>query len=42
MVGQHQVSLSRDPEKGDLPGKTPENLVLDVKPGENNFEIELK
>jgi hypothetical protein len=42
VVGQHQVSLSRDPEKGDLPGKTPENLMLEVKPGENAFEIELK
>lgn len=41
VVGKHRVSVSSDDANKPLPGKTPPNLVLEVKPGGNDFPIEL-
>jgi len=41
ILGKHKVSVgSPDPAKK-LPGKSQENLVVEVKPGENPVEIQL-
>jgi len=41
VVGRHKVSIgSPDPAKR-LPGKGPEALVVEVKPGDNPIEIQL-
>ena len=43
VVGKHRVFVhSADELQFKLPGAAPEGLSLDVKPGGNNFEIELK
>lgn len=43
VVGKHRVYVhSADELQFKLPGAAPEGLSLDVKPGDNHFEIELK
>jgi hypothetical protein len=42
IVGKHAVLVSASDPQQPLPGKTPPNLVLEVEPGSNNFEIELQ
>lgn len=43
VVGKHKVAVSSaDDLQYKLPGASPEGLMLEVKAGENNFEIELK
>ena len=41
IVGNHQVAVSLDGPNPTPPGKVPDNFVLEVKPGTNNFEIKL-
>ncbi|HTN75584.1 MAG TPA: hypothetical protein VL096_10065 [Pirellulaceae bacterium] len=41
IVGKHQVAVNLDGPNPTPPGKVPENYVLEVKPGTNNFEIKL-
>lgn len=41
IVGSHQVAVSLDGPNPTPPGKVPDNFVLEVKPGTNNFEIKL-
>ena len=43
VVAKHRVYVnSADELQFKLPGASPEGLMLEVKPGENDFEIELK
>lgn len=41
IVGTHQVAVSLDGPNPTPPGRLPDNFVLEVKPGSNNFEIKL-
>jgi hypothetical protein len=41
IVGKHQVMVGLDGPNPTPPGKLPDNFVLEVKPGSNNFEIKL-
>jgi hypothetical protein len=41
VVGKHFVSVSSGDADKPLPGKTPPDLVLEVKPGVNELTIEL-
>lgn len=41
VIGNHQVVVSLDGPNPTPPGKLPDNYVLEVKPGTNNFEIKL-
>jgi len=41
VVGKHRVAVSSSDIKKPLPGKTPPNLVLEVKSGSNDLTIEL-
>jgi hypothetical protein len=41
IVGSHQVAVSLDGPNPTPPGKVPDNYVLEVKPGKNDFEIKL-
>jgi hypothetical protein len=41
VVGKHRVAVGSNDAKKPLPGKTPPNLILEVKSGSNDFTIEL-
>jgi hypothetical protein len=41
VVGKHHVSVSTDDPDKPLPGQVPEDLILEVQPGTNEFTIEL-
>lgn len=41
VVGMHKVSVSEGDPNNPPPGKSPPDLTLEVKPGSNEFTIEL-
>ena len=41
IVGKHRVSVSTEDPLKPLPGKVPQDLIVEVKPGSNDVTIEL-
>jgi len=41
IVGKHRVSVSAEDPMKPLPGKIPDDLIIEVKRGSNNLTIEL-
>lgn len=41
VVGKHYVSVTSEDPNAPLPGKTPDDLILEVQPGSNDLTIEL-
>lgn len=41
VVGKHRVTVGSENPDQPLPGKVPADLILEVKPGSNDFTIEL-
>ncbi|AMV18004.1 hypothetical protein [Planctomyces sp. SH-PL14] len=41
VVGKHKVSIGSPDPARKLPGKSPDDLIVEVKPGDNPVEIQL-